>query len=243
MTELEFRFNKITEAEHHPRSRGTSKISLPLIHQALHHCTHFLPLPTQMWRSPLSFLPGAKVCHAETTSRQQYTETWHSVPRSPRRFGAAESEVPFLKEKPKSTWGQNSIACTTSLWADGSSRGAPGSEEFVLGKWPDLVKSCRWSITYYEPGTVLRALHSSSCLNFTEIHEMGGIPISQVRKLRIWGVTEFDMVRQPESGGAKTWIHISENLKILIISCWAILPWLEEEIEGHTVFTIKDSSR
>lgn len=147
-------------------------------------------------------LPGAKVCHAETTSRQQCTETWHSAPRSPRHFGAAESEVLFLKEKPKGTWGQNSTACTTSLSVDGSSGWAPGRVQFVPGKWPHSLKNCCWLITYYKPRTTVRASHASTHLNLKIVHEVGSISISQIRKLRLrslaqsaagkWGIQDIN---------------------------------------------------
>lgn len=74
-----------------------------------------LPHPTPLWRiyflcckgrepceqDSLSLLPEAKVCHAETTSHQQCTETWHSAQHSPQRSGVAGNEVLFLREKTK----------------------------------------------------------------------------------------------------------------------------------------------
>lgn len=81
------------------------KYPFPLSAQPLSQ--HTLSSPTKGWagveEGPLPTLPGATVCRAETTSHQRCTEMWHSAPRSPRHFGAAESEVLFLKEKPKST--------------------------------------------------------------------------------------------------------------------------------------------
>lgn len=70
----------------------SSQYTFSSLPKGLHRCEQ-VPPPS---------LPGAKVCRAETTFRQQCTEKWRSAPRSLQHFGAAENEVLFLREKPKS---------------------------------------------------------------------------------------------------------------------------------------------
>ena len=147
--------------------------SLP--HQALPHSTHFLPFPKGcrgVSRRPLPSLPGAKVCHAETTFRQQCTEMWRSAPRSLQHSGAAENEVLFLREKPKSIWRQSSTAwlpsCQWTAAQDGHWAGT-----FVLRRWPGSVKRSCGFITYNGPGTVLRHWHAPPYSKLTKIHKVG----------------------------------------------------------------------
>lgn len=209
--------------------------SLP--HQALPHSTHFLPFPkgcTGVSRWPLPSLPGAKVCHAETTFRQQCTEMWRSAPRSLQHFGAAENEVLFLREKPKSIWRQSSTA-----WLLSCQRMAAHSGHwvgtFVLGRWPGSVKSYCGVTTYNRPGTVLRHSHASPYSKLTQTHKVGSNSILAIRKSMLWRVMGSGMVRQPETRGGKTGVPVSDSLKIHIISFWAKLSCLEEEageVEG-----------
>ena len=175
------------DAEYHPRSRGIWKTPFPFPTKPFLTVHIFFPSQrvAQVWAGacPPS-LPGAKVCRAETTFRQQCIEKWRSAPRSLQHFGAAENEVLFLREKPKSRWRQSSTAWLLSCqWMAAQDGHWVGT--FVLGRWPGSVKSYCGLITYNGPGTVLRHLHASPYSNSQKIHKVGSNFILGIRKLML----------------------------------------------------------
>lgn len=183
-----------------------------------------------MRRGPLPSLPGAKVCHAETTSRQQCTGMWHSDPRSPRHFGAAESEVLFLREKPESTWEQISTVGTTFPVDTWQLSIAPGGWNVFLGSG-----LAQWGATVDGSLTMSwvcsESFQASSCLQSHKnpwggqyLH-FSGQKIKAQRDYMIW-----------HSQPARKWGNQAMNPGLwgpqIHINCWAILSCLEEEIGG-----------